>query len=87
MGSASPEVVVRHGLLGRRWLAPQSPLVPASVWSIVVPFLTAAVALRLRRVTCEGVAGFAAGGWPAFANLIFVARTLLVARGTSQGVV
>ena len=66
-------------LLGRFWLAPQSTLVPASVWSIVVSFLTATVALRLRRATCGRVEGFVAGGRPALGLRSFVARVFFFA--------
>src|SRR5678816_4724855 len=80
-GSALPAVVVRQVLLGRFWLAPQSTLVPASVWSSVVSFFTPTVALRLRRATCGRVAGFAAGGRPAFADRLFVGRVFFFAMG------
>jgi hypothetical protein len=83
-GSAAPPGVVRQVLLGRFWLAPQSTLVPASVWSIVVSFSTATVALRLRRATCGRVADFT-GGRPAFALRFFVARVFFVAMGHLAG--
>jgi len=69
-GSALPAVVVRQVLLGRFWLAPQSTLVPASVWSSVVSFLLhadgraplAARDLRARRRLRGGWAGHLARG-------------------------
>jgi hypothetical protein len=60
--------ILRHTLVGRRWLAPQRTFVPASVWSIVVFFLTETVAVFRRRDTRAGSGRSSSGGRPAFGD-------------------